>query len=172
MKRVRIQVFKKSQLEQWVKEKGFDQVCKEEEDRRCASDLMYCIFRRPEQCIPTLLPRLIELIEKKYAPDLTRSRIYTDTITRLLNNGADLKIRVFFTLLIISREEEAQSVIRSAYREGSLWGHKSSTRFQQVYLPILCAIINQAFSEPFGEVNIVDIVTWVVTEAEQMYMKK
>lgn len=166
MKRVS---FKKSLLEQWAKEKKFDQMCKEEEDRRCASDLMYSIFKRPEEYVPQLYPRLIELIEKKYAPDLLKSRVFRDLHG---NPPSDVTIQTFYSLLIIAREEEAQDVIQSAYGPDSLWGDKSSRRFQNEYLPVLRAMIDQAFNEPFGQVNIVDIVTWLVCEAEQLYMRK
>ena len=165
------QTFKRSKLKKWSKEQGFDELCKEEEDKRCANDLMYTIFKRPEDCIPTLFPRLLDLIEKKYAPNLSQSRVYTDTMAKTKDHS-DLNLRVFLTLLIIAREEEAQQVIKSAYKEESIWRFKSSSRFDRTYIPILKAIIDQAFKEPFGEVNIVQIVTWVVVEAEKMYMQK
>ena len=157
------QVFKKSRLEALASENGFAALCKEEEDKRCADDLMYCIFKRPEQCINKLYPRLIELIEKKYAPDLSRSRIFTDTVTSL--PSSDMTVRIFFTLLIIAREEEAQTVVKAGYSSDS-----KSTRFEHRYIPILKRIIDQAFDEPFGEVNIVAIMTWIIKEAEKMYM--
>jgi len=163
------QVFKRSKLEELAQENGFSELCREEEEKRSNNDLMYCIFKRPEQCIDKLYPRLIKLIEKKYAPDLTRSRIFTDTVTSL--PSSDMVVRVFFTLLIISREEEAQTVIKAGYKSDGLWINPS-IRFQNKYLPMLKQIIDTAFNEPFGEVNIVGIMTWVIKEAQRVYMIK
>ena len=164
-----VQVFKMSRLKELARENGYGQLCKEEEDRRCAADLMYKIFKRPETCVPLLYTKLKQLIETKYAPKLLESRMYTHA----MKFTGDLKIQVFFLLLIIAEEDEAQAVIKAGYdAENCLWGIRGPTRFQNVYIPILKLIIDQGFRESFGEVTVTPIVTWVLKEAEKAYMMK
>ena len=167
--------YSRETLQKMAEKKGFAQCNKQIEDARCEADLMYAIFKRPDTVLPTLLPGLVEIIKKKNSPDLEKSRMFRDAMEFLLKNpNADSRLRIFFTLWIINREQEAKDIIRKAYlveHPGNLWETKCHTHFDRFthHLAELCKCVQ---IESFGAGNIIKVIRTTVLCAEQLYLTK
>lgn len=159
------QTFPLSQLQELSDKLGFTQHNTQIEDDRCQRDIMYKLFKRPHTLLGTLLPGFTEIARKKNAPDYGKSALIHDAGAFVLEHRrADHTIKLFHLLIILSREEEAQNVIKAGQpRElGQL--------FAQRYIPQLQAQVESTFRFPFGEANIIDIVRVFVQRAEHMYV--
>lgn len=164
-------VFLKKNLEIIVKKKGYDSWAKTLEDERCEADLMYKLFKRPETIVDTLMPGLLEIIEKKNAPDLQESRMYRDAVAFLRKHPrVDARIKLFYILLIIAREPEAQNVIRAGYDKiNNMWGDQWEKR-ANAFFKHLGEHVMRLFGSPFGESNIEDRVIEFLIGAELLYV--
>lgn len=170
------QLYTHANLTKLSKTIGFTQINEAIETERCGADLLYCLFRRPSVAVPRLLPPLLELIRKKYNPELEDSRIFCDAVTFLTTRGNDIdpRIQIFYILLIINNEEEAQNAIRSAYvcqSPGNLWGPNPGLHLA-TFLQDLAQLFGSLFSGSFGEANIVRSIHDFVKFAEKFYMSK
>jgi len=146
------------------------------EDARCANDLLYALFRRPETVLlPRLLPGLLELIAKKNAPDMERSRRIREGREFLLDAARhpNHRIRIYAVLLIVNREPEAHAVFRDGYADGNYFGSAKEGRAQfERFLPHLAQLFDALFAAPYGEANSVQRITELVGGSELFYLSK
>lgn len=165
-------VFSTKHLETLIKKKGYAIWAKEIEDERCKADLMYRIFKQYDyETIDTLIGGLVELIEKKNAPDLSNSRMHRDAMEFLFKHPrVCLKIKVFYILLIVAREPEAQRVIRAGYdTKKNIWGNEWQKKID-VFFKHLAEHVTRMYNAPFGETNIEQVVNDFVNAAELLYL--
>jgi hypothetical protein len=165
-------IFLKTHLETIVHQRGYNVWVKKLEDERCETDLMYRLFKRPETIVDTLLPGLVELIEKKNAPDLGDSRMHRDAMSFLFKHPrVDAKIKLFYILLIVAREPEAQTVIRAGYDKSnnSLWGDQWEKR-ANAFFKHLGEHVIRMYGAPFGETNIEERIGEFLIGAELLYV--
>lgn len=165
-------VFPLARLQTLAEQQGYAAFCKAEEDKRCDADLMYKIFKRPESVVDTLLQGFHTIIKTKYSPDLEASRVFMSACDFLLNHPrCDPRFKVFYTLMIINNEEEAQTVIKAGYKntEGNMWGDKWEAHFKS-FLKELKALQEQLHNMGFGEPNVMERIEWFNNVAEIIYM--
>lgn len=164
------QVFSRNYLEKLAQDNAFSTISKQVEDKRCQTDAMYKLFRRPHLIADKLLNGLIELVKKKNAPNLDQSRVFQEA-TKILRETTTLpdSIKVFVILIIINVDTDAQSVMRKGYQPQNLWGTNAQAHFS-MFLEKLSVITNQLFAEPFAFHNIIPLVNSFLVKAEQLYM--
>ena len=163
---VQVKRYKREQLEKFKQHVNFDEIIKRENEK-CANDILYCLFRRPQTIAPFLVDKLHQLALKKNAPDLGQSRIFRDAMDFLINNKrASYKILTFQILLFICREEEAQAIIQELNQGKQQIGHLNT------FVIEFSKYIDEVFKMSFGEGNMLWIVNNFVITAELMYMSK
>lgn len=163
---VQVKRYKKEQLEKFKQNIDFDEIRKRENEK-CANDILYCLFRRPQTIAPFLVDKLHQLALKKNAPDLGQSRIFRDAMDFLLNNKrVSYKILTFQILLFICREEEAQAIIQELNQDKQQIGHLNT------FVIEFGKYIDEVFKMSFGEGNMLWIINNFVITAELMYMSK
>jgi hypothetical protein len=138
------------------------------EDERCATDLLYALFRRPHTVAERLLRGLVEVVRTKYAPDFDQSRMCVDAMHYL--TGAEdapsvsvTRARVFYTLLILSKEPEARAVFVAGVPDA---------RHLDAFIGRLRVMIHGTFLFPFGETNIIHVIQQFLLDAEHEYVTK
>lgn len=140
------------------------------EDERCKGDLLYRLFRRPETLAYKLLDALVDVIKKKNSPDLERSSMFNDAIDFLLKHPhVDWHAQVFYILVILNKDTDAQTLFKNGYAKGNLWKDEHIQHFER-FLTKLNELIENTMLAPFGEVNVAPIVRSFVTRAEQLYL--
>lgn len=164
-------IFLKKNLEELAEKKGYNTWAKTIEDERCEADLIYRLFKRPETVVDALLRGLVDLIEKKNAPDLGESRNHRDAMAFLFKHPrVDAKIKLFYILLIVAREPEAQKVIKSGVDpKNSMWGKDWEKRVDAFFKNLQGHVI-QMYGAPFGETNIEERVGNFLIGAELLYV--
>jgi hypothetical protein len=164
-------VFSTKHLETLVQKKGYKAWAKQIEDERCESDLMYRLFKQSNETIDTLLRGLVELIEKKNAPDLGDSRMHRDAMAFLFKHPrVDAKVKLFYILLIVAREPEAQRVIEAGYDTNkNIWGNEWQKKMS-VFFKHLEEHVTRMYNSPFGETNIEQVINDFVNAAELLYL--
>lgn len=164
------QVFSRNYLEKLAKENAFSTISKQVEDKRCQTDVMYRLFKRPHLIADKLLNGLVELVKKKNAPNLEQSRVFQEATTILRETSAlPDSIKVFMTLIIINVDTDAQSVMRKGYQPQNLWGANAQAHFS-MFLEKLSALTTQLLTQSFAFHNIVPLVNTYLVKAEQLYM--
>lgn len=163
--------FDGEQLKKIAEKKGYTQFCKDLEDKRCEADLMYRLFKRPETIVDKLLPGFVEIIKKKNDPDLQCSARFADSMRFLLEHPrADPKIKLFYILVIIAREKEAQIVIKAGYKaEGNIWENEWEKHLNEFFKD-LASLVCEVNDASFGETNIIERVMGFVIAAELRYL--
>jgi len=165
-------IFDYNKLQTLANKQGYSDFFEKIEDKRCDSDLMYRLFKRPESVVDKILPGLIDIIKTKNSPDLNDSHVFRDAIQFLLHHPrVDTKIKLFYTLLIIAHETEAQEIIKKGYKaEGNIWEDKWEKHVVG-YFKELSKMVNETlFDASFTESNIQERVTHFVITAELVYM--
>lgn len=163
-------IFLTEHLKKLQEKQGYNVWAKKIEDEKCDTDLMYRLLKRPETVVDALLPGLVEIIEKKNAPDLKESRMHRDAMTFLTEHPrVDAKIKLFYILLIIAREPEAQRVIKAGYSPKCMWGDQWEKRANAFFKHLGEHVIRMS-SAPFGETTIEDRVGEFVIGAELLYV--
>jgi hypothetical protein len=165
-------VFPLERLQMLLVSHGYTSFCTSEEDARCAADLMYRLFKRPEGIVDELLTGFAGIIRTKYSPDLHESRVITDALDFLLKHPrAEAKTKLFYILWIVANEEEAQTVIKAGYKPDNMWGEKWETHFK-TFLKELKALVSQLQHTAFGEPNVCERMDWFNAVAEMVYMSQ
>ena len=164
--------FDYNKLQTLADKQGYTDFVKTIEDQRCKSDLMYRLFKRPESVVDKLLPGLIEIIKTKNSPDVTDSHMFRDAESFLLHHQrVDTKIKLFFTLLVIARETEAQEIIKKGCKtEGNIWEDKWEQHMVGFFKEISKMTNDILFDDSFTEANIQEKVTHFVVSVELAYM--
>jgi len=164
--------FKLSVLQSLAEKQGYQAYCKEMEDKRCEADILYRLFHRPETVIDKLLPGLVDIIKKKNSPDLEQSRVFQDGMAFLLNHPrASGEIKLFYTLLIINHEPEAQAVIKAGVTKNNMWEDQWETHFK-TFLQELDAFTKETFLRRFGETDVLERVEYFNITCELLYFSK
>lgn len=167
---VAFQTFERSKLRKLADLQPFSKQTQALEEDRCTSDLLYRLFRNPKAIAPQLLCALIKVIEKKNDPDLKKSCMFRDAAAFLTEHAhADVRIKVFFILVILNKDTDAQIVMRKGYKQNNMWGETAISHFNQ-FLKRLQELVDNTFCSPFSEVNTPAIVRSFVVRAEQLYL--
>lgn len=168
--------YPRAKLQKIFDDNGFSAINKQLEDARCEADLMYAIFNRPHIAIPTLLKGFLEIIEKKNTPKLGQSKMYRDAVSFMTENPrADNRAKIYFVLLIINREPEAQEFIEASYlpqHPGNIWENDYKTHFKTFSQTHLPRLVESAHTSAFGAGNIIEFVRSFVLCAKQLYLSK
>ena len=169
------QVFKRSVLKEMAQKNGFLKHHHDLENDHCDSDLLYALFKRPRTVTQKLLSGFVEIIKKKNAPDLERSRMFCDAISFLLENPrTDERVKVFYILWIISAEPDTKEVIVAGHvkdHKGDLWGDKYNMHFE-IFLQNLKQLVAETKYCPFGQTESVNMVHRFILCAERIYFTK
>lgn len=165
------QAFEVKDLQMASEQKGYMEFCKKLEDDRCNADLMYRLFRRPEEVVDKLLPGLVEIIKTKNSPDLEESGLFVDAKDFLLYHPrACTSIKLFAILVVVAHEVEAQNVIKAGYKaEGNIWEDKWEKHLT-MFFKDLVEVVGETFNTSFGETNIMERVKCLNIAAELRYL--
>lgn len=163
--------FELGQLEKIAKKKGYTQYCRDLEDKRCEADLMYRLFKRPEEVVDKLLPGFYKIVETKNSPDTQESIVFVDANKFLmLHPRADPKIKLFFVLHVIASEKEAQIVIKAGCKtEGNIWEEEWEKHLNRFFKDLM-ELVTEFTNAPFGETNIEERVMGFNIAAELRYI--
>jgi hypothetical protein len=165
-----------------LKKQPFVQLLSKVEQERCTADLMYTILMHPDQVLgatttTTVIERLVnagfDIITKKYAPDLSQSRMIREARAYVTNSRlADTYVQRFVFLFMLHKEEELQQLIESAYVEGKhMWGTNEEARQHfRLFLTHLGAMVQSTLDWPCSELNMVDVVRNLVRGATKCYL--
>lgn len=148
---------------------------KQVEDLRCKTDLVYRMLHRPEEVVDLVLPKLLEFVSKKNAPDIEHSRVFCDARTILGEKHCDAQIKLFMILCIMNRDPETHPVFLDGYQDGNpLWksAEEGKKHFTNKFLPELALLVHNTFRTSFGKSNITHIVFEFVVAANILYLCK
>ena len=140
---------------------------------RCAADLMYNILAHPKQpLLREILIHCFDLIEKKNAPDLIKSRMYREGKEFILSNQADHFVRLFYLLFFLSKEKEVQDLFiqgSNTKHPGNLF-KQNAVEHLQLYFVQLQEMVEKTLNFNCNPVNISTVVRTMVCEARKAYV--
>lgn len=143
------------------------------EAERRAADLMYSLLTAPQQpAMVQLLEACFTLIERENGDALLASGMYRESKEFILSEKADTKIRLFYLLFLIAKEEKVQHLFKQACNPkhpGCLRGEQTMP-FLEVFFKQLKEMAELTLNFNFNAINIVTTVESMVAEARRRYV--
>jgi hypothetical protein len=174
--------YSQTEIEKIQKEDAFWPRAQRIHEERAKADLMYGLLFYPNMPVANnvlLIDRLLEafftVIERVNAPLLAKVKRIQQARTFLLQSGkADLQVKTFNVLVMLSREPELHQVMRTGFdttSSYSLFAEDSLTHFDD-FLRELHRMVEMTFNWPYNEYNVVPMIRDFCKAAQKAYLEQ
>lgn len=171
-----------TEIEKIQKEDAFWPRAQRIHEERAKADLMYGLLFYPTMPVAEnvlLIDRLLEaffnVIERVNAPLLAKVKRIRQARSFLLHSGqADLQVKTFNVLVMLSREPELHQVMRTGFDATSpanLFGEDCLLHFDD-FLRELHRMVEMTFNWPYNESNVVPMIRDFCKAAQRAYLEQ